>query len=74
MLDYAHQRNVERFEAGKCDVLSQSAIEFKDIVDETYENNNLRGLKTLRKDLSEASKALPKNTFAELQEKLGQLA
>ncbi|MEP0356053.1 hypothetical protein [Paraglaciecola sp.] len=70
IVEHFHQFNVQRFESGKSKVLSDSAMEFKSIIEETYGNKDFRGIKHLRKDLNQMISSLPKDSKNELKKKL----
>ena len=62
ILKHLHALNEQRYKDGKTKVMSESALEFAQIVEETYKNNDLRGLIHLRNDLQQMSKSLPKDS------------
>lgn len=70
ILEFLHQHNISRYESGKSKTLSNSALEYKDIVEQTYKNNDLKGLKHLRKDLGQMANSLPRSTKVQINNKL----
>ncbi len=70
ILQHLHEMNVQRYNAGKCEKVSESANEFKSIVDEAFSSDNYKGLKHLRKDLQQMMNALPKDSKLALKIKL----
>ena len=67
ILAMIHQYNVDRFNAGKVNEVSDSAIRFRKVLDKTFSEKDLRGMKLMYKDFLQVSKCLSKEKREELK-------